>query len=236
VRQQDVLEVERAVDLPIDRAEPLLEAGGPAAAAELVEDLVPAMGSIAVRGGRLCIVELAQGLVDRRQLPLERLRCDLVEVDEAGIVEDRGTARTLLMAQLHGAEIGRLLPHLHPVRLAEQREQVVRVLGRDRQRLLVPHVARHQPGHDARRLIGRSREVPVVGAVLGQRGEVRVQLHIDLVVLVEQRCSGELVEAEEHHGHMTPNRNIRRSGIAGEDDLVRGRVEQEQQQHKRRQG
>ena len=154
--------------------------------------------------------EVAPVVGHRRQLRLEPRRGDHVQPDEAEVRGHRlhalavGLGETRVLAQPARAQRGGLLGDVHPVRLAEQREQAGGMVGGDRQLARGRVVAVHD-----RRLRVLGRVVHRVGVAEPCRGplelgEGRVADRVHVPAIVHERAQRELVE--EHHHDRGPHR------------------------------
>ena len=157
--------------------------------------------------------EVLPGVRDRRQPGLEPLRQHEIAVDDLQIVGERGDPVrervVAALAELLRTELRHRLVGIHRVAAAEQREDVVRVVLRDREQARLRVLA----GQDGRNgvggvLVNRVR-VPVPGRRRGERREVREAPGVDQVIRPEQGRLGELVENHEDDRHRVLRRRDR---------------------------
>ena len=147
-----------------------------------------------------------------------------------------GQGRRVSGTDLAWAEVGDRLLRVDRVRPAQQREEIARVVGDDRQR------------GAARALAGEQRRDRELGQLVNgagvakpvraprQAGEVGVADGIDPAVRPQQRCEGELVE--DHHDHRGGGLHAsERLGVVPAQERRDRREEQEQgAEHDRRRG
>ena len=156
---------------------------------------------------------------DRRQTVPEVRRQRAVEVDDAGVGEEAShpAAERLpgTRAEIARAQPGQRLRDVQVVRVREEREQVVWVLGMDGQTPVLRVHAREDRRHRVDRPRVDRRRVAKPGRVLCESGEVRIALRVDLHALVEERRRGELVEDE------NDDRRLRRGACGPSLRLVR---------------
>ena len=138
-------------------------------------------------------------------------------------------------AEPRRAHRGGVLAHVQVVASAEQAEQVLGVVGGDRQQLLARELPVEDRGHGVGRVLLDRRRVAVPGGVRGEPREVRVAASVDTLVRPHQGVHGQLVEHDHH--------DRRVSGAAGGPGLAalaqhqRRHVGQEQEggrEHERR--
>ena len=144
-----------------------------------------------------------------------------------------------IWAELHRAQMGFLVHDVEPGGAAEQREEVARVVGVDRELA----IAGIEPGEDRRHGVGRpfadggvAGEPGRAGCEAGERGEAHC---VDSVLGVEQRVQRKLVEDDQHHRGARPfpggGGGRRRSGERQLRDIRAEEEEREEEQRHRRQ-
>ena len=185
--------------------------------------------------------EVAPVLGDAREVGLHLGRGHHVQPYEAEVLAHRRDAvgvrllEALVRADVARAHRGRLLGDVHPMRLAEQREDAVRVVARDRLVVLLGQVAVHD-----RRLRALGRVVDRVGVLepggaVGELREARVALLVELAVGVEQRVHGQLVEQHDDDRRLRDAADRARARLVRERELRDRAAEQEQrEEHERR--
>ena len=183
--------------------------------------------------------EAAPAVRDRRDTAGEIVRQQLVQVDDAGVLGERGGAVTERALEV-GAERGRakvrlLVGDMELRRAAEEREQVLAVVGVDRELAGLREAAGEDRRDCVRRPFADGRRVLEPGRAPGEPGEVREPRRVDLPVGVEQRVDRQLVERDQHDWRAWPlARSLRRLGREREPRDVR--VEQEQGEKEQRRG
>jgi hypothetical protein len=120
-------------------------------------------------------------------------------------------------------------------RTAEEREQVLPVIGVDRELAGLGEPAGEDRRDRVRRAFAHSRGVLEPGRTAGEAGEVREADRVDAPLRVEQRVDRQLVERDQHDGRARPLAcSLRRVRGAREPRDVR--VEQEQREEEQRRG
>jgi hypothetical protein len=203
VRHQDVDQVQPWPRPAPDAGDEILPPARPAAAQVRVQAAVAVLLALAPRAGghgdRLvgsgALVEVPPGLGHGGEVPLEVVRQHEVRVHEAEVVPERlhplaEAAAVLVRAEARRADRGGLLANVQLVVAAEQGEDVLRVVGGDRQVVLPREPPVQDGGHRVGRVLVDRGGVAVPGRVAGEAGEVRVQPLVDPPVGVHQRVHG----------------------------------------------
>ena len=132
-------------------------------------------------------------------------------------------------AELARAELRHRLGDLHRIRAAEEREEVVRVVGEERQPARFGVAAGQDRGHRLGRVLVDGGGVPEPRRVACKPGEVRVADAVDLAVLVHQGRDRQLIEHDEHDRRAgSHRRHAPRLRLALELELVQRRVDEEE--------
>jgi len=155
-------------------------------------------------------------------------------VDDREVGDERadalGQGLPIFVAELRGAEVRLRLEGTDPVAASEQREQVVRVVEVEGQRVLLGPLAGEDRGHGVGGPLVHRGRVPVPGRVACEVGEARVADRVDLAPAVHERHGRELVE-DDHH-HRCPGRHLGEAGLrrAREDEPGGGGGEEEERE------
>ena len=221
MRQEQVEVPEARARLWAQRAEERrVDAAGVVVPARVLEEVVPAVR-------------------DRRDAAGEVVRQQLVQVDDARVLGQRGravTERALeVRAERGRAEVRLLVDHVELRGAAEEREQVLPVVGVDRELAGLREAAGEDRRDRVRRAFADGRRVLEPGRAAREPGEVREAGRVDAPVRVEQRVDGQLVERDQHDRRARPLAGgLRR--LRGEREPRDVRVEQEQREEEQRRG
>ena len=184
------------------------------------------------------VAEAPERGVDRGQPLRERARQQLVQRDDREVLAERGEPLSRgrsreVAAEPVRAEVGRgLVDVAERVGAAQQREQVVRVVGGDRQAVRGREAAAEQPGHGVGGVVGDRGRVAVPGGGLGERGEVGKAGGVDPTLVVHQQLHRELVEHDHHHRRTRADVGAHLHVIvAAEQIRDRRREEQHEEEH-----
>ena len=120
--------------------------------------------------------------------------------------------------------------------LGEQREDAVRVVGRDRQAVLRRQVSVHDRGLRPLGGVVDGERVLEPGRVPGQLGEPRISLGVEAILLVHQGVGRQLVEQHDDDRSLGHTADGASPGLLGEGELRHRRPDQEQQQEHERRG
>ena len=154
------------------------------------------------------------------------------------VSSERALPRPDGAAEIVGADLFGGLVHVHSVRLAEQREQGVRILARRRRRgVQGRELAGEDRGYRAQGVLGDGRVVSVPRRSIRERGEVRKQVGVDVAVAVEQGNLRELVEDDHHDPRRPGDRHGQRMRSAvAEEDTGRARRDEQHREDEGRDG
>ena len=166
-----------------------------------------------------------------------------------GVVLRRGVVDQLSVAEVGRAQPGGRLDHVEVELVGQEGEQVLRVVAGDRRPAAVGVAAGEDRGDGVGRERGDGGGVPVPGPLVGQGGQVGVQLPIDGPLLVHRHLERPFVELQEHdRTGLTGRRDVGggdllavqevRGGAGREEDpdeQDRGQTEVEQEEPSRRQ-
>ena len=136
----------------------------------------------------------------------------------------------VLLAELRRAQVRQRLDDVQLVRAAEKGEEVLRVIGEDRQRALLRQLSGEDGGDGLLRVRVHRRRAAEPDGVPGERGEVRETNRVDPLRAVHQRDRRKLVEHDEHHRRARVDGDGLRLGLLREHELRHGRVEEEQRE------
>ena len=167
-------------------------------------------------------------------------RRDHVQPDQPEVLGHRrhpalvGLVEALVLAEVARADRRGLLGHVHAVCLAEQGEDAVRMVARDRLVFLLRQVAVHDRGLGA--LGGVEDRVGVLepGGVARQLREPGIAHLVQPALVVDQGVHGQLVEEHHHDRRLGHAADGARLGLVGEGQLGDRAAEQEQQQEHQR--
>ena len=176
----------------------------------------------------------------RRDAACEVVRQQLVEIDHARVGEQRAEPAVerlaRLVAELGRAEVRLGFEHVHLGLVAEEREQVARVVVVDGQLAGARVATGQQRRHPVQRALGDDALVREPGRAPLQGREVRIANGVDDFVPVEQRVHRELVEDDHDHRRVRAHRR-RRGGLGPGERQSRGvRVQQEEGDENQRHG
>ena len=137
-------------------------------------------------------------------------------------------------AVARGAEPRHLLGRADRVPLAEQREEVVRMVGEGRQGPWFRTLASEDGGDGERRGVVDGRRARVPGCRLRQTREVRIPLRVERPVPAHQRAHRELVEDHEDDGGVRRDMNV--GGLGVVDGERNRRHKGDERNHRQREG
>ena len=187
-----------------------------------------------------CVLkEVAPAVRDRRDAAGEVVRQQLVQVDDARVLGQRGravTERALeVRAERGRTEVRLLVGDVELRGTAEEREQVLPVVGVDRELAGLREAAGEDRRDRVRRPFADRGCVLEPGRAACEPSEVREANRVDAAVRVEQRVDRQLVERDQHDGRVGPLACCLR-GLRGEREPRDVRIEQEQREEEERRG